>query len=235
MNRMHALILAAAVGALPLGTAAAQDKEDAPRRGPGRAGMMMGRGRGADMAGRVLELRSELKLTERQVEQLTRIQKEYAAKQTDAIQKLRSAQDEEIRIRREREDEVRQMPVEERRELMEKRREEMDEQREEMEKQREERKESLKKSREDRREAMEELRDQRMKEMEKAHPELAKARQDMMKLNRDAAKEIRDVLTEAQEKLLEQRMAERRLEMREDSHERRPEGRRAPGGRAQRI
>lgn len=227
MNRIQAFLLAAAIVALPLGSAAAQDKADSVRRGPGRAampgrpGMMMGRGMAPDMAGRVLSLRSELNLTDRQVERLTAIQKEYAAKNDEAISRLRSAQDKEIQKRRDRQDEVRKMTVEERQKVIEQRREELEERRDD-------RREATEKAREERREEMEKVREERMKEFAKAHPELAKAQREVMKTNQDAAKEIRDVLTDEQEKKLEERMQARRGEMRENLRERRP-GRAAPG------
>lgn len=89
MKPINAFVLAATMLALPLAGAGAQQKADSMRHRPG-AGMAMERSGAPDMAGHVLALRSELKLTDAQVSRLTAIQKKYAEKNTKLHEKLRS-------------------------------------------------------------------------------------------------------------------------------------------------
>lgn len=115
MSRINAFIFATTVLALPLSSAEAQEKTDSVRRRPGSEAML-DRRRAPDMAGRILEMRSELKLTDAQVSRLTSIQKEYGEKNAKLLEKVRSTRGADLKARGERPDSVRQMTPEQRQE-----------------------------------------------------------------------------------------------------------------------
>jgi Spy/CpxP family protein refolding chaperone len=84
MQRQHFLALAVAVGILGYGTPAAAQSDDRPAPGIADSGRRM-----LDPVGRLLEHRSELKLTDEQASRLEAIRAEYLDRHRGRMEQLR--------------------------------------------------------------------------------------------------------------------------------------------------
>lgn len=111
MNRINAFLFAATIVAVPLASAEAQDKVDSIRRRPGKM-VTIDRRVGPDFAGRIIAMKSDLKLTDDQVAKLTVIQKKYVD--------INSVEREKVRSERTKADSGNAMTEEQRREMRQK-------------------------------------------------------------------------------------------------------------------
>ncbi len=87
MNRINALMLIAGLAAVPAaGSLDAQQRDAARPRAMAARGMMS-----PDIAGRIIAMRSQLELTDAQVDRLTAIQKKYIAQNRTALDRLKAS------------------------------------------------------------------------------------------------------------------------------------------------